>query len=107
MDGLLFRKAEIDRLQFPGEEGEIALRVAAEGVGFDKAVLYRLAKDGHLSARQVINGRGGRLGWVARQADVDALMNRIMRFDEVAVGALLEEAAGEGGHEGSRYRAHF
>ena len=91
LDGLLFRKAEIDRLQFPGEDGEIALRVAAEGVEFDKAVLYRLAKDGHLAARQVINGRGGRLGWVARQADVDALMNRIMRFDEVAAVLSLKK----------------
>ncbi|EAS50791.1 hypothetical protein SI859A1_00916 [Aurantimonas manganoxydans SI85-9A1] len=91
LDGLLFRKAEIDQLQSAMEEGEIALRIAAARVGYGKAVLCRLAQDGHLPARQVTNGRGGRLGWVARQADVEALMSRIMRFSEVAEALSMKK----------------
>ena len=88
---LLFRKAEIDQLQSAMEEGEIALRIAAARVGYGKAVLCRLAQDGHLPALQLVNSRGGRLGWVARQSDVEALVTRIMRFSEVAEALSMKK----------------
>ncbi|NDV88600.1 hypothetical protein GTW51_18010 [Aurantimonas aggregata] len=91
LEGLLFRKSEIYRILFPMEEGEIELRIAADRMGYDKGILYRLVKDGHLPARQRINGRGGPRGWVVRLADVETLMGQTMRFDEVAAALSMKK----------------